>query len=360
MKYGLILENWRKFASKTSLNEQEEEKKVKLFILIGPPAVGKSTWEKKYFAGIPEDQILKINRDDIIEKRFLSTGFSNKILFSTPPDSVPTGEIDPDKSEFGKVIQYEFGGKVRRAYENIFKATDKINSVYYKRLKEAHSGYYPYVVFDGLYSTPEERKKVTDSFSHLKNLKKIAVFFEFQDNKEDIYDRSVKRAQSMEKQFGSVKGRKFDRRIGKSDYDKIFAKIIPPTKEEPANFDVIMNVKYGSDGEYETINEQIFEIDDLELIQILEEAKKKRAYKPNFSREKKQGLHGWFARNKGKGWINCRTGGPCGRSSADKKGGKYPACRPTKAQCKSAGKGPLRKKKSSKPISWTKKKKKED
>jgi len=83
---------------------------------------------------------------------------------------------------------------------------------------------------------------------------------------------------------------------------------------------------------------------------------KKKAYKPNFSKEKEQGLHGWFARNDGKGWINCRTGGPCGRDSADK-GGKYPACRPTKAQCKSAGRGPLSKKKSSDPISWTKKKK---
>jgi hypothetical protein len=102
------------------------------------------------------------------------------------------------------------------------------------------------------------------------------------------------------------------------------------------------------------------EIDDallLEEIEVIDEAKKKD-YKPNFSKEKEQGLHGWFARNKGKGWINCRTGGPCGRDSADS-GGKYPACRPTKAQCKSAGKGPLRKKKSSKPISWTKKKKKD-
>jgi len=98
-------------------------------------------------------------------------------------------------------------------------------------------------------------------------------------------------------------------------------------------------------------------LEEVEQIEIIEEAKKK-AYKPNFSKEKEQGLHGWFARNNGKGWVNCRTGGPCGRDSSDK-GGKYPACRPTKAQCKSAGKGPLRKKKSSKPISWTKKKKKD-
>lgn len=107
-------------------------------------------------------------------------------------------------------------------------------------------------------------------------------------------------------------------------------------------------------------NEEIV-FDTIELLEeeTIEEAKKKRPYKPNFSREKKQGLHGWFSRNKGKGWINCRTGGPCGRSSSDKKGGKYPACRPTKAQCKAAGRGPLRKKKSSKPISWVKKKKKD-
>ena len=96
-------------------------------------------------------------------------------------------------------------------------------------------------------------------------------------------------------------------------------------------------------------------LEELEKIEVIEEDKKKD-YKPNFSKEKEQGLHGWFARNDGKGWVNCRTGGPCGRDSADK-GGKYPACRPTKAQCKSAGRGPLSKKKSSDPISWTKKKK---
>jgi hypothetical protein len=95
-------------------------------------------------------------------------------------------------------------------------------------------------------------------------------------------------------------------------------------------------------------------------VEIVEETidEAKKPYKPNFSKEKEQGLHGWFARNDGKGWVNCRTGGPCGRESADS-GGKYPACRPTKAQCKSAGKGPLRKKKSSKAISWTKKNKKD-
>jgi hypothetical protein len=70
-----------------------------------------------------------------------------------------------------------------------------------------------------------------------------------------------------------------------------------------------------------------------------------------FDKEKKQGLHGWFSRNRGKGWIDCKTGKPCGRKSA--KGGSkrpYPACRPTKAMCTAAKK----KKKGPARISWKK------
>lgn len=77
--------------------------------------------------------------------------------------------------------------------------------------------------------------------------------------------------------------------------------------------------------------------------------------KADFSAEKKKGLHGWFSRNKGKGWIDCKTGKPCGRKSAT--GGSkrsYPACRPTKSMCTSASK----RKRGPKRISWQKKGKK--
>jgi len=71
--------------------------------------------------------------------------------------------------------------------------------------------------------------------------------------------------------------------------------------------------------------------------------------KANFSAEKKKGLHGWFSRNNGKGWIDCKTGKTCGRSgSKDKR--SYPACRPTKAMCTSKG---VREKKSSKRVNWS-------
>lgn len=71
-----------------------------------------------------------------------------------------------------------------------------------------------------------------------------------------------------------------------------------------------------------------------------------------FKLEKSKGLHGWFSRNKGKGWVNCKTGGPCGRKSATNSKQSYPACRPKMSMCTSAAK----KKTSSEPISWKKKK----
>lgn len=85
----------------------------------------------------------------------------------------------------------------------------------------------------------------------------------------------------------------------------------------------------------------LFENDEYENI-LIEESKK------DFSKEKKEGLHGWFARQggsgKGKGWVDCntcrtykKTGRKkcktCGRQKGEKRA-KYPRCRPTPSQCK--------------------------
>jgi hypothetical protein len=69
--------------------------------------------------------------------------------------------------------------------------------------------------------------------------------------------------------------------------------------------------------------------------------------KTDFSKEKEQGLHGWFARQggkgKSKGWVDCNTCRDgkcksCGRKEGEKRS-KYPACRPTPSACKTKGKG---------------------
>lgn len=66
----------------------------------------------------------------------------------------------------------------------------------------------------------------------------------------------------------------------------------------------------------------------------------------------KGGLAEWFGENDGKGWVDCKTGKACGRKSSDDSSRPYPACRPTKAQCKISK--PKTTKNSSKKVSWTK------
>jgi hypothetical protein len=74
-----------------------------------------------------------------------------------------------------------------------------------------------------------------------------------------------------------------------------------------------------------------------------------------FELEKERGLRGWFDRNHGKGWIDCKASTkdkkvPCGRKKAGRGAGrKYPACRPTFSACNKKG---VKRKKGEKNVSW--------
>lgn len=82
---------------------------------------------------------------------------------------------------------------------------------------------------------------------------------------------------------------------------------------------------------------------------------KKMVSEGTFDKEEKEGLHGWFSRNHGKGWVDCKASKkghivPCGRSKAGRGAEReYPACRPTLSKCNTKGK---KRKKSSERISW--------
>ena len=101
--------------------------------------------------------------------------------------------------------------------------------------------------------------------------------------------------------------------------------------------------------EEQEIDEASIDISDEEFEEMLREVLSEGK---RFKAEKEKGLHGWFSRNRGKGWVDCRTGKPCGRQEGEKR--KYPACRPTKAMCNRVG---PRRKKGRKAISWVPKSK---
>ena len=70
---GIITEN--------QYYEMLEEKK-KIFVLVGPPAVGKSTWIKSTFQ---KNDPYIINRDAIVEEVASQMGMTYDDMFSAPP-----------------------------------------------------------------------------------------------------------------------------------------------------------------------------------------------------------------------------------------------------------------------------------
>jgi len=97
---------------------------------------------------------------------------------------------------------------------------------------------------------------------------------------------------------------------------------------------------------------------------LAKDEKMNESKKTDFSKEKEQGLHGWFARQggegKSQGWVDCntcrtdeKTGRkkckPCGRKEGENR--KYPACRPTPSACGTPKKGKSWGKKSNENLS---------
>lgn len=82
------------------LREEQNEPgtKRKIYVLVGPPSVGKSTWISRTFRDA--DPYI-ISRDDIAEAVAESMGWTYDDMFHAPPKDAQLGDIDP---KFGEVV----------------------------------------------------------------------------------------------------------------------------------------------------------------------------------------------------------------------------------------------------------------
>lgn len=208
----------------------------------------------------------------------------------------------------------------------------------------------------GEFSTENLVFKMLRNGGHLENLSNL---------KQQAYDREMSIEEEIIKfqQTLEEAKKKGDRcvRIAKSKY-----KVWPSAYASGA----VVKCRQGKI--WKGIKEEDNSVDEeIELEEeFLEELAKEESLeekKSDFSKEKEQGLHGWFARRggkgKSKGWVDCntcrkdpktgkKTCKTCGRGEGEKRS-KYPACRPTPSQCTRSG---MKRKKSSKQVSWKPKK----
>ncbi len=435
---------------KGRLKEEESMGERKIYVLIGPPSVGKSTWIKNTFADI---QPYVISRDDIVEQIADNLGWTYDDLFVAPPQGSQLGDYD---EKYGEVIKSpSYMSWQPLSFSKVLEANNQVHVSFTKRVSSAvNSG--KDIVVDMTNMTAGARKNALKAIEGNENLfEKIAVVFPFQGAEDVIIDVARKRAEAakrmgksktlpdsvMRKMFASFQDvspeEGFDkvvqqdnrellstlneeidaseayrnedaiqtlldkkRNVGYIDLDSNEVEevkqkginLIPVfpqgtdirnqyTKEMSSSAWSEKTANYFADRAFIIYNDE-GEQDAIKLYNYIkshkgfvsdsspEEARyvgKLLGYndrsiqeyitkhygnqelneKTDFSKEKEQGLHGWFARQggkgKSKGWVDCNTCRDgkcksCGRKEGESRS-KYPACRPTPSACKTKGKG---------------------
>jgi GTPase SAR1 family protein len=212
----MIENNFRKW-----LNEAVEKNK-NFYVLVGPPAAGKSSWIRD-FIETSNQTYMVISRDQIIEDQiFPNYKLSNNELYTiNPPKDAELGKNIEGMEKYGKVV---IDKKGRRAFENILKANAEVEAVIKKEIKAALTNEPDNIVIDAINGTDRERSIALGVVKDKPNYKKIAVYFEFEPYKEKIMARAQDRADKMKKDFGYS----FAREIPEKAYDAIFARITKP------------------------------------------------------------------------------------------------------------------------------------
>jgi len=190
----LIIENFNKFLT-------EQENKKKLFILVGPPSVGKSHWIEKTF----ENKPYIISRDDIAEEvagNYSSpdgTPWSYDDLFIPPPKGSKLGEVDEN---YGRVIRSPKWMRKWQplSYSKVKRANDVIQQKFMERVRGAIPSNQDIVV-DMTNMTAAARLRAMDAIKGSEqDYKKVAVVFDFEDSEEIIKRVAVKRQNDLKKQ----------------------------------------------------------------------------------------------------------------------------------------------------------------
>jgi len=189
-----------------------------IYVLIGPPAIGKSTWIKNMTD--PANTFV-VNRDEIVEQVADSIGFTYDDLYVYPPNDAEIGNID---EKYGKVIaspEYIFWSPT--VFDKVLQANKSIKNTFYQKLEDAKNTN-KNVVIDLTNLKTNERLDCLDRVGQPGDVR-IAVVFKFI-NKEKVIKAVAKKRAEATKRMGKSKT------IPDSAFDRMISGYQPPTPEE--------------------------------------------------------------------------------------------------------------------------------
>ena len=105
--------------------------KKKMFVLVGPPSVGKSYWINKTFDVKP----YVISRDDIVKQVADQYGWTYDDMFEGPPKDAVIGDVHP---EYGEVVAPpSYMTWASSVYSKVNEANAKVHNLYIQRVAGA-------------------------------------------------------------------------------------------------------------------------------------------------------------------------------------------------------------------------------
>ena len=199
----------------------------KIYVLVGPPSVGKSTWISKQFDTKP----YVITRDDIVDQVASSKGWTYDEMFMLPPPDAKIGEEDEKYGEVVKSPPYISWSPT--SFSKVLDANDAVQNKFLSHMGGATSSGKD-VVVDMTNMSPGSRKSALRAIEGSEGeYEKIAVVFEFEGIENIIKKVSKKRAEAA-KRMGKSKT------IPDSVFDMMFSSYEVPSTSE--GFDRIISV----------------------------------------------------------------------------------------------------------------------
>lgn len=122
------------FISQDEYGDENSDNKKELVVLVGPPAIGKSTYIAQKFH--PED-VFVVSRDNIVDEVSSSKGFNYDEMFLLPPkDSIPNTLVK-GMEKYGLVKEAPPWMRwTKLIFSNIQEANEEINSKLEKRFRD--------------------------------------------------------------------------------------------------------------------------------------------------------------------------------------------------------------------------------
>jgi hypothetical protein len=179
--------------------EENPGSKKKIYVLVGPPSVGKSTWIKETFQ---ESQPYVINRDDIADGVAESMGWTYDDMFMAPPKDSNEGDED---EKYGVVVKSPpWMTWQPLSFDKVLMANSKIQQRFSDRVSAA-AGSGQDIVVDMTNMNAGARKGALKAIEGKEqDYEKIAVVFNFK-GAEDLIMRVAEKRAEVAKRMGKSK-----------------------------------------------------------------------------------------------------------------------------------------------------------